>query len=233
MVHAGTGIADYLYSREYQKDWKKWIVIMNDNQLVNRKRSRLTLIFLVLVFIMPVALAFLFYLNPQWQPAGTKNFGTLYNSPVSLGEFTLQTRQGETFTREQLRGKWSLIYIGGSTCEQACREALYKAGAARIAQGTEAGRINVYYLLATEHFAGDIQTLQKDYPRLIMLRGTAGQRETLIRQFAISADHMPGSDNRLYLVDPPGNLILHYPSGFRDIGLMEDLKHLLKWSQVG
>jgi len=206
---------------------------MNEKQIAKRKRSRLTLVFLVLVFVMPVVLAFLFYMNPQWQPAGTRNYGTLFKPPVSLSEFTLQTGQGEHFALDHLRGKWSLIYIGRNTCEQACRETLYKAGAARIAQGVEAGRINYYYLLAADRFDGNIDVLYKDYPRLVMLRGTPEQRAAVLRQFALQPDHVPGQDDRLYLVDPLGNLILHYPAGFRDIWLMEDLKHLLKWSQVG
>lgn len=206
---------------------------MNEKQTANRKRSRLTLIGLVLVFIMPVVLAFVFYLNPEWQPTGTKNYGTLYKPPVSVTEFSLQTQQGEAFTLDQLRGKWSLVYIGRNTCDAACKETLYKAVAARIAQGVEAGRINVYYLLATESFDEDVDALFSSYSRLVILRGTSAQREALIRQFAIGAQHQPGQDDRLYLLDPPGNLILHYPSGFRDIWLMEDLKHLLKWSQVG
>ena len=206
---------------------------MSDQQLAKRKRARLTLVFLVLVFIMPVALAFLFYLKPQWQPAGTKNFGTLYNPPVVLNEFMLQASGGENFTLEQLRGKWSLVYIGGATCELPCREAIYKASAARIAQGVEAGRINYYYLLAADRFDGDLDDLYKDYPKLVMLRGESAQREALLSQFVINPQHAPGQDDRLYLIDPLGNLIMHYPAGFRDIGLMEDLKHLLKWSQVG
>lgn len=206
---------------------------MNEKQIAIRKRSRLALVMLVLIFVMPVVLAFLFYMNPQWQPAGTKNYGTLFKPAVSLNEFSLQTGQAETFSLEDMRGKWSLVYIGGNTCAEACRETLYKAGAARIAQGVEAGRISYYYLLASDKFDGDIDSLYKNYPRLVMLQGNPQQREALIRQFAIRPDHVPGQDDRLYLVDPLGNLILHYPSGFRDIWLMEDLKHLLKWSQIG
>ena len=66
-----------------------------------------------------------------------------------------------------------------------------------------------------------------------MLHGDAAQRNPVIQQFRVDQKQQPGTDNRLYLVDPNGNILLHYPYGFKDIGLMEDLKHLLKWSQIG
>lgn len=197
------------------------------------RRSQLKLVVLLLVFLLPVVIAYIMHLNPQWLPKATKNNGVLFKPAVSLHEFTLRTQADKPFTLADMRGKWSLIYIGGASCDKACQETLFKARDSRWAQGTEALRVNYYYLVAADKFSGDQAALVKADPGLIMLHGDAAQRNPVIQQFRVDQKQQPGTDNRLYLVDPNGNILLHYPYGFKDIGLMEDLKHLLKWSQIG
>jgi hypothetical protein len=41
------------------------------------------------------------------------------------------------------------------------------------------------------------------------------------------------ADDGLILMDPLGNLILHYDSGFDPYRLIKDLQHLLKASRIG
>lgn len=204
---------------------------MNEKHEISRSRRKLLL--LLMVFILPVLAAYVIHKNPQWQPKSTRNYGVLYKPAVSLRNFTLLTQDNKPFTLETLRGKWSLIYIGADSCDQACQETLIKARDARWGQGTEATRINYYYIVTTDKFSGDIANLQKTYPGMIMLHAEAAQRSVFLQQFQINKTQQPGSDNRLYLVDPVGVLLMQYPFGFRHIGLMEDLKYLLKWSQIG
>lgn len=204
---------------------------MNEKQAIRRSRFKLGLLFSV--FLLPVIAAYIVHKNPQWLPKSTRNYGILYKPTVSLHGFELRNQDDKPFTLETMRGKWSLIYIGTGNCDQACEDTLTKARDARWAQGAEATRIHYYYLVAADKFTGDLARLQKDYPSLIVLHGDTAQRNPLIRQFQISTHQQPGSDNRLYLVDPAGILLMHYPFGFRHIGLMEDLKYLLKWSQIG
>jgi cytochrome oxidase Cu insertion factor (SCO1/SenC/PrrC family) len=204
---------------------------MTDKQAI--RRSQLKLILLFLVFLLPVLVAYVYYKNPQWQPKSTRNYGTLYKPTVRLKQFSLHTLDNKPYTLNDLRGKWSLVYIGGGDCDQACTETLIKARDGRWAQGVGATRINYYYVLTTDKFSGDLAKLQKAYPGLILLLGDVGQRQELIQQFRINTNQQLGGDNELYLVDPAGMLLMHYPFGFRHIGLMEDLKYLLQWSQIG
>lgn len=198
-----------------------------------QQRSQLKLILILLVFLLPVIAAYIIHLNPQWLPTTTKNNGVLYKPVVNLQNFTLRTDADKPFSLKEMLGKWALVYIGKDSCDKACQETLYKARDSRWAQGKEALRINYYYIVTGDKFSGDQAALLKANPGLILLHGDAQQRNALIQQFRVNQKQQPGSDNRLYLVDPNGNLLMHYPEGFKDIGLMEDLKHLLKWSQIG
>jgi cytochrome oxidase Cu insertion factor (SCO1/SenC/PrrC family) len=203
------------------------------SETTQQRRSQLKLILLLLVFLLPVILAYVMHLNPQWLPKSTKNYGEMYTPVVSLNKFILRTQADKTFSLDDLRGKWSLVYIGAQSCDTACQQTLFKARDSRWAQGTEALRVNYYYLVTADKFTGDQAGLLKANPGLIMLHGEAAQRDGVIQQFRFDKAQQPGTDNQLYVVDPNGNILLHYPYGFKDIGLMEDLKHLLKWSQIG
>jgi cytochrome oxidase Cu insertion factor (SCO1/SenC/PrrC family) len=196
-------------------------------------RSRAKLIILISIFILPIVAAYILHKKPEWQPKSTKNFGVLYKPTVKLNGFSLQTQDNKAFTLADMQGKWSLVYIGGGNCDQQCQQTLIKARDARLAQGTEATRINYYYIVAADRFTDDVQTLSKQHHSLVLLQGTAEQRNAVIQQFRIDKTHQPGGDNRLYLVDPAGMVFLYYPFGFEHVGLMEDLRHLLKWSQIG
>jgi len=202
-----------------------------DEKMVRRSRAKLLILFAI--FLLPVLIAFVFYKYPQLQPRSTVNHGILYKPAVVLKDFKLFTEDDKPYGLADMRGKWSLIYIGQADCDQACKESLIKARDARWGQGMQATRIKYYYLLAANNFTGDRQELKKAFPGLIMLHGDAVVRQALLEQFRTEAGQQPGTDNRLYLVDPTGALMLQYPYGFRHIGLMEDLKRLLTWSRTG
>lgn len=204
---------------------------MNDEKAV--RRSRVKLILLFAVFLLPLLAAYIVKQHPGLLPRGTTNHGVLYKPSIKLKPFTMLTDSNKDYKLDDMRGKWSLIYIGGARCDKECRVTLIKARDARWAQGTEATRIKYYYLLTTDRFDGDAAALHKKFPDLIMLHASTPQREILLQQFQTAKVSSPGTDNRLYLVDPAGMLMMQYPYGFRHIGLMEDLKHLLKWSQIG
>lgn len=206
---------------------------MNEVQKKIQQRSRVKLVILFSIFLLPIIVAYVLYKNPQWQPGSSKNNGILFNPVVIFSSFDLQTMDGKKFSAEQLRGKWSLIYIGKQTCDEICKQTLLKAMNGLIAQGREASRINYYYIVNADKFDADHSAMAESYPRLVFLKGDKKQRDMLLPKFSVGKEHKVGDDDRLYLLDPAGVLLMHYPSGFKDLGLMEDLKHLLKWSQIG
>jgi cytochrome oxidase Cu insertion factor (SCO1/SenC/PrrC family) len=202
---------------------------INQQDKKARQRSRISLIVLIAIFLVPIMMAYIVHKNPSLQPGSTKNHGILYKPAVALDDFSFVTLDSKTYTVEQLRGKWWLIYVGTGSCEAICQETLLKAKNGIIAQGGEGIRVRYAYITTGEKHA-DVEALKKQYPGILLLN--TDEKSTLAK-FKIDAQHRVGSDDRLYLVDPAGNLLMHYPAGFKDLGLMEDLKHLLKWSQIG
>jgi hypothetical protein len=71
-----------------------------------------------------------------------------------------------------------------------------------------------------------VKTLQKQYPDLIILAGTAAETIEFAAKFNIAG-------GQVYLVDPLGNLMMSYPESMDPKGLFSDLKRLLKNSWAG
>ena len=55
----------------------------------------------------------------------------------------------------------------------------------------------------------------------------------LLRKFEIGNGDLPIEAQRLYIIDPLGNLMMSYPPDINPRGIMKDLKKLLKFSRIG
>lgn len=53
------------------------------------------------------------------------------NGPKALPEFSLVDQNGVTFTREQLKGQWTLLFLGFTSCPDICPLTLMKLAAVR------------------------------------------------------------------------------------------------------
>ena len=123
-----------------------------------------------------------------------------------------------------------MIYLGRDECDEQCQVTLVKTRNARTAQGSEGSRVNIYIVFEekaanwtqTELFKksmGELQVLTADKATVDIMRQTLG-----------SSARTP---DQVYLIDPAGNYLMYYETGFDSLGIMEDLKLLLKASQIG
>ena len=204
---------------------------MPDN-LEIKKRNQRTLLLLLAAFLIPVLGAYLMYLNVQGNgPGSTKNYGTLVRPARPVTPFELNTVSGERFTKQELAGKWSLVYIGQGACDEPCRINLAKMQQGRLAQGKEMARIQLLYVLADKPAAMD--ALGEQYHPLLVVAGESAAVNDFTGVFQISSDELVLHMQRVYLVDPLGNLMMLYENGFELSGLIKDLELLLKTSHIG
>jgi hypothetical protein len=74
----------------------------------------------------------------------------------------------------------------------------------------------------------DSDFLSREHPDLAVLDTRDGQAARLLQAFP--DDDQPDS---VYVVDPLGNLMMHYDARQNPKGLLEDLKKLLTLSHIG
>ncbi len=185
-----------------------------------RRRGRLTLALLALVCVAPVLASYLAYY--VWPPGGRVNHGALL-TPAPLPEAVLPGMAGQpALDREDLRGHWTLLYVGTGACGGPCEAALYTMRQARLAQADEMERVERVWLVT-----------DAERPPASVLERHDGLRVAQAADAWLA--QLPGATAgaHIFLVDPLGNVMMRFPDPADPKGVLRDLQRLLKYSPLG
>lgn len=193
------------------------------------RRGRRTAILLFAIGFGPMVFATIMYYTGWLNPAGHTNNGTLIQPVVPVETLHLQTAAGkplaERFGPDKAEPQWMLMVVAGE-CGGACEELLYLARQVNIALGKNANRVSRAAALGS--VPSELSSRWQDEYRLM---------ERLAPAPGTSPDWPAGVDPeaepRILLVDPFGNMMMHYGADNTGKQMLEDLKHLLKISQIG
>lgn len=193
------------------------------------RRGRRTALLLFAIGFGPMVFATIMFYTGWLNPAGHTNNGTLIQPVVSVKTLNLETSAGkplaDRFGPDEVEPEWLLLVAAGE-CASECEELLYLARQVNIALGKNANRVSRAAVLGSVPAELEARW-QKEYSlmeRLVPARGA-----TPVWPKGID----PQSQPRILLVDPFGNLMMHYGSDNTGKELLKDLKHLLKISQIG
>jgi len=198
----------------------------------SRRRARISMVLVLALFAAPLIFATLaITLFPDWKPETTTNNGDLVKPVRKLPAFSLETLQGKPVDETFFRGKWTILYLAKGACDRPCVEQLYNIRQTRLAQGKDIDRLRRLMLWDTDGVSdAQRQELQKHFPGQVIV--PAGEEKGLLRAFVLD-DQDPLVANRIYLVDPLGNLMMKYEPGEEHRGMIKDLEKLLKYSGLG
>jgi hypothetical protein len=194
------------------------------------------LIALALLFFAPLALAFyLYYGQVGWRPAGRTNHGELIDPPRPVPPLSLPLLVGaengkRTTDPDFLEHKWTLLYRGPGACPRRCRLDLYDTRQVRIALNRDMDRVQRVFVAEGE--CCDLDFLRAEHPDLITVRASASAAPLLALLESLQGPPAARAD-RIYLIDPLGNLMMSYAPEASPKGMLEDLKRLLRLSHVG
>jgi cytochrome oxidase Cu insertion factor (SCO1/SenC/PrrC family) len=177
------------------------------------KKNRLTLLLLLAVFLLPVLGSWLLYANMDKVHLGTTNKGEFVQPPRQLNPATL------SLPADWFAHHMTLVYAGGTGCDDACREALHVMQGTRMALGEQTDQVQLLYLSSGIPVADVTQA----HPGLT---GRDVTTEALRAGF-------DGSDapKYIYLVDQHGYVELRYPLAEDPKFILIDLRHLLGASE--
>lgn len=167
-------------------------------------RAKLLLVFLACAA--PFVLAWAAW-QFGWAPGAAGNYGEL-----------IPPRVVEGAPLKALRGKWVLVSFDSASCDAYCEKKLYYMRQVRKALGKEQGRVERLWVITD---AG------RPRPELLAaIQGTHLART--------SPGDFPGERReRIYLVDPLGNLMMRFPRDPDPSRMLKDLQRLLKYSRIG
>ena len=188
------------------------------------KNGRLPLLLIFLIPSVAMGLAWLMYFTGLLVPEGRTNKGELILPPAQLTE--LRLIQGESLLQlDELEGNWGLLMFGSSDCTgQACQKNLYKTRQVHVALGKEADRIVRLYVAPQQPAVSE--KLVDEHPNIFWL---SADKATILN--ALNLDSWP--ENRFFIIDPLGNIMMGYQADQTGGDLLKDLKKLLKTSSIG
>lgn len=195
--------------------------------------SRLKMLGVLAVCAAPLLASYFTYyvIKPQ---GGATNSGTLIDPRLyPIPAMASTTLDGQPQTLEQFKGKWIMLKVGPSDCQQDCQDQLFAMRQLRTMQGKEMERIERVWLITDQQPLDTVLLRVNDGTR--MLRAPA----------ATVAGWLPLEGNadqvteHVYLIDPLGNLMMRFPKGAVSSDLVQvkrvhkDIAKLLKASAIG
>ncbi|MDC9714823.1 MAG: hypothetical protein PSN36_03230 [Gammaproteobacteria bacterium] len=164
-------------------------------------------------FVLPIALgtAF-FYWNPTAFTGNTVNYGEFVNPIIATQKKDVvfsKNSQGD------LQGLWTLTYAT-DVCDNACEKTLKEMKTIRTLMNDNMRRVQ----------------------RLLLVNGSSHLQEkgllTAKPSNALQQKLRKFPNNTLFLIDPLGNVMLHYNPQSLDIRrVIKDLQRLFKYSRIG
>ena len=201
--------------------------------MAGKKRNPYTVWFVVIAFIVPVALAYiLFYF---YEVKTFVNHGEILNPIVHISSFDLKDEQNKIIPQDQLTYKWRLISFVGKDCDQQCEKRLYDTRQIHTSLGKNQHRILrmfVHLEAASDTFS---QLITKEHPDVIHVNGNA---KIIIDALDANinedvSDNISIRNNETYIMDPMGNVMMRFTQDQPNKEFLFDLKKLLKASQIG
>ena len=182
-----------------------------------RAKGRRTLLLLAAVAIAPVVVSYsAYYLFPREQRTNYGELLTTAPAPPLAG-----TRaDGQHFALEQLHGKWLLIVGATGACDAQCTQALHATRQARTIQGREMERVQRVWLVTDD--AVPDPALLSQHPDLLVVRAAR-----------LTVEGLPAGADRIYLIDPLGNMVLAFPRDPDIKKVAKDIERVLRASRIG
>ena len=170
-----------------------------------QRRNRTQMLAIVGIALLSLGGAYLlFYAAKQSGGWGTTNHGAFVEPPVSTAELGWQV--------EAPQEKW-WIWMLTDQCSEDCLRAMQDLRALHVLLNRNQDRVR----RGITGLTGSPAAVLEAYPNVADIRVT----------------DPGGLQHGIYLVDPLGNLVLRYPIGVDPKFVLEDLKKLLKLSQIG
>ena len=165
--------------------------------------SKLKFLLIVFVFVLPFIFAKYFFDNDATSTRGTTNHGSFLVDEINI-------------TSLADNDHWIILQVIDGKCDISCQDNMHMLRQINTALGKDMGRVKRYLLNNTDENV----VYFDNYPKVIVL----DRSETLYNK-------LTKMDERIFIADPFGKIILGYENDFIAKGLLKDIKKLLKFSK--
>jgi hypothetical protein len=200
---------------------------MSDQKSLEAKQKSFRYqIWLMLIIVFGV-IAFGFLMVPKTEEQrqkmielfGTTNQGQLVKPALDISDVL----SGIPLTEKP---KWQVVIVGGETCDQICQDMLLNTRQIHMLLGKYTGRVQRIFLQGPNQML-DFEWLEQEHPFLLLDKLDTGKFKQLLANSSADWDM---TETRFFVVTPDNKAILYFTAEDDANGLLDDLKHLLKYS---
>jgi hypothetical protein len=152
---------------------------------------------------------------------GTTNLGELVKPTLDFASLLSGVEVTE-------KPKWKIVIAGGTGCDNVCEDMLFNSRQVHMLLGKSTRRVERVYLadMATVD-TESLELIKLQHPFLTILPNNIDVFAQIVSKSSADWDLQ---EARYFVVTPDLKAILYYTKEFDGAGLLDDLKHLLKYS---
>ncbi len=193
--------------------------------------NRVQLLAVCVVFIAPIVGAFVY------KPTKFNNYGDLYTparelaplflKPITSDELPFSSNEMNDFSDYKMQDLWAFLVVAKGGCNKECERSILNSRQLRAMQGKHLERLRgvLIYSEMTDQAALD---LALKYQPIQVFKANSVELETWAEQLVPEGVSTQEREDRFYVVDSKGLLMISYPSTAQPKLINKDLKRLLK-----
>jgi len=199
--------------------------VQQNTQQKKQQRGRWKLFLVLAICASPLIFSYLAYYVIK--PTGRTNYGTLLDPRLyPMPDLHGVLQGGAPQELSVYKGKWIMLQVSSSDCQQRCQNALYAMRQLRLMQGKDMDRIERVLLVPDQQPMDTLLIRVLEDTHILRVDAKAIQTWLPVEPDGTVQD-------RLYLIDPLGNLMMRYPVEADPNKVKKDLIKLLKASSIG
>jgi len=190
------------------------------------QRTNMALWVLTATFLIPAILAYgYFYFGDR---PTIKSNGELIIPIVDIHTLKITAKDGTELTEEELTPHWRMAYFVGASCDSSCQDSLYLMRQTNIGIGKFQDRLNHAIVHLAEPDKAFLDLIEKEYSKNTGRIYTKAGNITALSKLEDNPDKMES----IYLIDPLGNIMMHFPKNLDPKLIRKDINKLLKVSRL-
>lgn len=204
---------------------------MNEDVDKIQKSNRLTIILVVVMFVSPLVLSwYVFNFTDYLEMRGMSNKGNLVEPVRPVGDLALIDPFNDE-RNDSLYGEWNLVYVAG-VCDKTCMDNIYLMRQIHSSMDKHSLRVQKVLLL-TSQSVSSLKGKLVEFKGQQLIDNDLINVNELLNKFRLNDVDDPLKMNRIYIVDPLGNLMMSYEPNVNPRDIYNDLKKLLRGSRIG
>ena len=183
------------------------------------------LIFLTPIIVITVSTVWYY---SGYGPEEKVNYGRLLSDPIDVGTLDLELDY-QNLNVDSMERKWMLVHFINDACLESCADLIYVARQVNVLLARQQTRVK-RYIAAPLEVKPKLENFFTTYQDLNFIE--VKDQSTTIQEFKKNGID-PFAQPNMFVIDPIGNIILHYSGEVDGKKLLADLKKLLGASKIG